>query len=73
MSIQPSRAADLAFLEILHMRDVLGMKTTDIARKTGATKNSVIGKLHRAKQEKGVCLCTKAANKDGGMPERWWA
>jgi hypothetical protein len=69
----PTRQDDEEILEMLFMRDGLGMYKSAIARKLSVTKNTVIGKLFRVKAEEVLdCNCTRPENRDWGMPERWW-
>ena len=66
--------SDRKVLEMLDMRDN-GKSGLEIAERYGMTRNAVIGTLHRTvdSSDKYPCECVKAKNKDGGMPNKWWA
>ncbi|WP_026756688.1 hypothetical protein [Sediminimonas qiaohouensis] len=76
-----SRSDDLELLEILDMHEARGMSMREIAKLLSArqrrlvTRNSVLGRVHRVRKdmEKHQCRATRPENRDGGMPERWWA
>lgn len=70
-----TRQDDEALLTILDLSAHEGLSASQIARRIGSTKNAVIGALNRIAKEadKVPDRCRRKANKDGGMPRRWWA
>ena len=75
-----TREDDIVLLEVLDGHDnagLRGMPLRDyVRRQTGVelTNGQVQGIRHRARQASKVpCKCHKRENRDGGMPERWWA
>lgn len=76
-----SRADDIAALEILHARENLGLTMkADAAHASAATgrnisRNQAIGIVGRVNEAvtRQADRCRRKANRDGGMPERWWA
>ena len=76
----PSRTDDLVALEVLDAFDNAGLRGAVlrdyVRRQTGValTNGQVQGIRNRARQATAVpCKCRKPENRDGGMPERWWA
>jgi hypothetical protein len=61
---------DAQILEMLDMRDRLGLSAAEIAPRFGVTKMAIIGVLHRVKTEAG--RVGNADLQDGTMPKRWW-
>ena len=72
---EPTRQDDLRMLEILDMRECAGMPVKEIAARLGMSKGAVCGAINRiGKAADAVpCRCRRKANRDGGMPRRWWA
>ena len=68
---------DVQILEVLDLQ-ADGYSTSRIAKamavhwKIKFSKNQIIGLTSRIRKDRGVCVCVKPANKDGGMPDRWW-
>lgn len=63
------RLTDEQILDILHLRDVEGMKYEDIGARYGRSKSAIIGLVYRVNTE------TDAADNgvgNGTMSERWW-
>lgn len=73
------RARDLELLELLDARDRLGLRgqalRDHMARLTGEawSKGRIAGALGRVRADDLPCACTRSENRNGGMPERWWA
>lgn len=77
------RVSDLQVLEMLHLREA-GETNAAIGKRFGMTVSAVAGVLHRVREgeraheascsRRGMppCVCTKAENRNGGMPPRWW-
>lgn len=59
---------DEDILEVLHMRDNLGLSAQQIAKKTGRTRNGIIGLWNRI--NKALADDTEIGN--GTMPAEWW-
>jgi len=70
-----TRHDDLTLLEMLHLHEHEGVSKSQIGKRYGKTKNSVIGMFHRVRLAHDAieCRCRKPANRDGGMEPRWWA
>lgn len=70
-----SAYTDAQLLDMLHRKEFVGDTATDIADRMGITRSAVMGHIRRIREaHKAVpCECTKAENKDGGMPVKWWA
>lgn len=62
-----ARFTDADILEILHMKEALGMTTRQIGRRYGVTKNSIIGLTGRV-----LRAVAPDERHDGTMPVRWW-
>lgn len=75
MSHTKTRADDLKVLEIMHGREVLGLSMRDAAARVGVSRNTAIGLVKRVNEAVDAisCECRRKANRDGGMPKRWWA
>jgi hypothetical protein len=70
----PTRQDDETLLAILDLRSNEGLSASQTGKKWGLSKSAVLGKCQRIKTEEITeCACTKAENKDGGMPRFWWA
>lgn len=68
-----TRAGDLRFLEML---DVVATQRSSAAQERfGLTRGQVAGLRTRFSRAdpKAPCKCRRKANRDGGMPPRWWA
>lgn len=61
---------DEDLLKLLHMRDHEGMTSTEMAERTGSTRNSVIGCLHRIDKETDQHF--PACEAEGTLPPTWW-
>jgi transcriptional regulator len=73
--IAKTRDEDIQVLEILYLRECCGWTAASVAHELGTTRNADIGHTNRIRteHEQVACTCVKPENKDGGMPERWWA
>ncbi|WP_146592222.1 hypothetical protein [Puniceibacterium confluentis] len=71
----PGRADDLRNLEILHLLNVEQQSSGAVAKRMGLSRNAVLGVQFRTSEQcaKHPCACRRKANRDGGMPARWWA
>lgn len=73
------RARDLDLLEMLDARDRRGLRgkalREHMRKLTGETWSAgrVAGAVNRVRAEEVPCACTRPENRNGGMPERWWA
>jgi hypothetical protein len=70
-----SRADDLDLLDILDRNERQGQSAAVIAKALGKSRSSVLGLMHRFKTTGVQTItdrATKAENRDGGMPPRWW-
>ena len=74
-----ARERDIELLEMLDAYDRLGLRGDDLRAHlrgaTGAqwTNGRVQGVRARIRHAELPCACAKPEDKDGGMPERWWA
>jgi hypothetical protein len=69
-----SRADDEQYLRIMHLIDAEGQTMASVAARTGMTRSSVAGRVKRIRDTyQAQDFCRKPENRDGGMPERWWA
>lgn len=71
-----SRADDLQDLKILHLLDNEGLTGTVVAERIhDMTRSGILAVRNRvnAEHDKHPCACRRKANRDGGMPSRWWA
>lgn len=76
-----TRQDDIAALEILHARDHLGMTMKAAAEHASRavghriTRGQAIGLFARVNEAAASqpCKARRKANRDGGMPSRWWA
>ncbi|MBY6160017.1 hypothetical protein KUV73_03995 [Mameliella alba] len=68
-----TRAGDVRFLQMLEA--VATQKSGEVQRRFGLTRGQVAGlrtRYCRADPETPD-TCRRKANRDGGMPARWWA
>lgn len=73
MSKVYTRAEDLCLLEKLHLKDNRGLTFAQIAERFGVSRSSVAGSIDRVNAALAPCAAKNPENRDGGMPERWWA
>jgi hypothetical protein len=66
---------DREILEVLDAFERQGVSSPVIARKMGVTPKAILNLRDRINSEadKVECKATRAENRDGGMPPRWWA
>ena len=69
----PTKWTDEETLDILDRHERQGQTGPAIAKHYGTSKSAIMGLIHRVRREEQPCKCRKPENKDGGMPERWWA
>lgn len=73
------RRKDIEILELLDAHERLGLSGGALrAHMRAATgepwsKGRVVGALNRVYNSELTCACVKPDNRNGGMPERWWA
>lgn len=69
------REKDLLHLEALHRIENEGQTNDAVGKALNLSRGAMAGIRYRMRQEaaKAVCKCRRKANRDGGMPERWWA
>lgn len=70
-----SREDDERVLEALHAHEVEGLSSAKAGKRAGMSRAAVCGivKRVRAEADKHPCRCRRKANRDGGMPAKWWA
>jgi len=82
-STTPSREDDIVILELLDARDNAGLRGVALRdygeRATGVRLNNaqvqgLRGRIRKTYVDPAyACFCARPENRDGGMPERWWA
>lgn len=72
---EPTRKDDETLLDVLDRWDSGEIKAADAMARLRLTRGQWAGVKHRTIGEAGQlpCKCRRKANKDGGMPRRWWA
>jgi hypothetical protein len=68
-----TRTDDERLLEILDAKFNSDLAHADVLRKFNISNGALQGLVHRTVKDKTPCKCRKKANRDGGMPARWWA
>lgn len=76
-----TREDDLRLLEALYLRENLGLPYDQVAPHiptragTPMSPRGIMGMINRVRRAAAMhpCLCRRPENRDGGMPERWWA
>jgi hypothetical protein len=61
---------DLQLLDALHLRDHVGLNTTQLAERFRATKGQMIGALHRITKDSQKYDAD--GNQNGTMKPQWW-
>ncbi len=73
MSRQFTRDDDIRVLEVIDSR-LKGERQRDAMARLGVTKGAIAGIMSRFRETADIpCKCRKKSNRDGGMPDRWWA
>lgn len=67
-----TRAEDEELLNILHLRDNVGLTASAVSKRCGRSRAAILGLEHRIRQDALSCICAKPENQDGGMPALWW-
>lgn len=69
------RAQDLRDLLMLHLLENEGYSAAELAPRFGTSRAAIEGFRNRTSTfvRRMGCACEKPENRDGGMPERWWA
>lgn len=72
--MKPSRQSDEKILQIMHLRDAVGLTSSEIAKRLSMTRAAVCGVWNRIDNaaEEWPCAARKAVNRDGGMAPGWW-
>lgn len=69
----PTRDDDERLLAIIDLKVKGEVSPPEIRQRFDLSNSALSGIMNRYRQSFLPCACEKPENRDGGMPDRWWA